>query len=141
MLARTAPLLAAIALALPLAACGGSGETSAPAPKLPRALAADLAERSDRIAETLDAGDVCSADQADDLQATAIGAINAGDVPPALQEDLQATANDLVDTINCPPPEKKDEDDDKGNGEDKGEKKGKDGDETTVSTTVSVTTG
>ena len=140
MLVRTAPRLAVLALVLSLAACGGSDETSAPAPKLPRALAADLAAQSDQIADTLAAGDECAAaHQADALQAAAIGAINAGDVPPALQEDLQATANELVDAINCPPP--KEEDDDKG--KDENGKKGKDGggDEDTVSTTtLSVTT-
>jgi len=140
-LVRTTPRLAVLALVLSLAACGGSDETSAPAPELPRALAADLAAQSDEIADTLATGDECAAaHQADALQAAAIGAINAGDVPAALQEELQATANELVDSINCPPPPKQ-EDDDKGKDEN-GKKKGKNGDEDkdTVSTTLSVTT-
>jgi RNA processing factor Prp31 len=33
-----------------------------------------------------------------------IDAINAGRIPPAFQEDLQARANELVNTVNCPPP-------------------------------------
>jgi hypothetical protein len=105
-LVRTASLLAAIALLSIVAACGGSGESSAPAPKLPTGIAEDLASRSERIARTLDNGDVCgAARQADNLQAATIEAINSGDVPEEFQEELQATANDLVDRINCPPPE------------------------------------
>jgi hypothetical protein len=33
-----------------------------------------------------------------------IDAINAGQIPPAFQEDLQSRANELVNTVNCPPP-------------------------------------
>ena len=33
-----------------------------------------------------------------------IEAINAGRIPSAFQEDLQARANELVNTVNCPPP-------------------------------------
>ena len=33
-----------------------------------------------------------------------IEAINAGRVPPAFQEQLQARSNELVNTVNCPPP-------------------------------------
>jgi hypothetical protein len=33
-----------------------------------------------------------------------IAAINAGRVPPAFQEQLQARSNELVNTVNCPPP-------------------------------------
>lgn len=40
-----------------------------------------------------------------------IEAINAGQVPPAFQEDLQARANELVNTVNCP--RTSDEDDEK----------------------------
>jgi hypothetical protein len=34
-----------------------------------------------------------------------VQAVNAGEVPPAFQEDLLARANELVDEVNCPPPE------------------------------------
>ena len=33
-----------------------------------------------------------------------IEAINASRIPPAFQEDLQARTNELVNTVNCPPP-------------------------------------
>ncbi len=33
-----------------------------------------------------------------------IEAINAGRIPPAFQEHLQARSNELVNTVNCPPP-------------------------------------
>jgi hypothetical protein len=33
-----------------------------------------------------------------------IEAINAKRIPGAFQEDLQARANELVNTVNCPPP-------------------------------------
>jgi hypothetical protein len=33
-----------------------------------------------------------------------IDAINTGRIPPAFQEDLQARANELVNSVNCPPP-------------------------------------
>jgi hypothetical protein len=33
-----------------------------------------------------------------------IEAINAGRIPPAFQEHLQARSNELVNAVNCPPP-------------------------------------
>ena len=42
-----------------------------------------------------------------------IEAINAGRIPPAFQEGLQARANELVNTVNCPPPEAEDDDEKK----------------------------
>ena len=33
-----------------------------------------------------------------------IEAINAGRIPPAFQEHLQARSNELVNTVNCPAP-------------------------------------
>jgi len=33
-----------------------------------------------------------------------IEAINASRVPPAFQEQLQARSNELVNSVNCPPP-------------------------------------
>ena len=60
---------------------------------------------SDDIAELLDAGDVCGAAvRADELLDETVRAVNAGDVPPALQEPLTARANELVNAVNCPPP-------------------------------------
>lgn len=53
----------------------------------------------------MDDGDVCgAAGLADQLNDQVIEAINARRIPPAFQEDLQARANELVNTVNCPPP-------------------------------------
>jgi hypothetical protein len=52
-----------------------------------------------------------------------IEAINAGRIPPEFQEHLQARSNELVNTVNCPPPADQDDDDEK---QDKKEKKKKD---------------
>jgi hypothetical protein len=134
-----------VAAALAVSGCGGgerTAETTAPVrPTLPRAVADDLADRSDAIADALDAGDICTAaGRADELRAATITAINNGHVPQEFQEDLQARANELVNTVNCPPPPTTTEEDEqesgqgKGRGKKKGHNKGNDGsnDDTTV---------
>jgi hypothetical protein len=97
-------LLAIVALA----GCGGSHHpqgTAPPAPKLPNALAEQLAARSDDVARKLDAGDECGAlASARDLQQRTIAAVNAHQVPAALQEPLLGSANALVVRITCTPP-------------------------------------
>lgn len=55
-----------------------------------------------------------------------VEAINAGRIPPTFQEDLQARANELVNTVNCPPPTdqgESDEEEKKPNEDKKKEKK------------------
>jgi hypothetical protein len=98
----------ALLAAAALAGCGGGHArhaTPPPAPKLPRALADRLAARSDDVARKLDAGDSCGAlTAARDLQQQTIGAINARQVPAALQEPLLGAANALVVRITCTPP-------------------------------------
>jgi hypothetical protein len=87
-----------------LAGCGG--DEQAAGPTLPAGLAADLAAQSDGIADTLASGEVCdAAQQADVLLDDVVAAIQAGRVPAALQESLTATANELVNQINCPQPD------------------------------------
>jgi hypothetical protein len=118
-----------IVVALAASGCGGgerSAQTTAPPrPTLPRTVAEDLAARSDAVAEALDAGDVCTAaGRADELLDATITAINNGHVPQEFQEDLQARANELVNTVNCPPPPTTTEDDEE-NGEGKGRSKKK----------------
>ncbi len=86
--------------ALLLAGCGG-GEgrqlQPAPQPRLPRALAQQLAARADRVGERLDTNDRCGAvAEASQLQREVIQAINARRVPKRLQEPLQSAANSLV---------------------------------------------
>ncbi len=52
-----------------------------------------------------------------------IEAINAGRVPSAFQEQLQARSNELVNTVNCPPPTDQGEGEDEKSKKDKQEKK------------------
>jgi hypothetical protein len=117
---RAAAVLIATAV---LAGCGSSGGSpSPPPPKLPRALAEQLAERSDRVAVALDEGNACGAlDQANHLQQDTIRAINEGRVPGPFLENLSSTVGDLVDRIKCVPPvEQEHGKHDKGQGKHKG---------------------
>jgi len=127
--------LAAISLAIALAGCGDSNRTSAQEPALPRAVANDLAAKSDQIADALDSGDLCgAAGLADRLKDAVEAAVSGGQVPPAFQDELEQTATNLQNEVNC----EEQKEDDKG----KGKKKGQ-GDETTTAmlgTTVSTTT-
>jgi hypothetical protein len=124
---RKSILLVAVAVALAASGCGGgerSAETTAP-PTFPGAVAEDLAAKSDAVADALDAGDVCTAaGRADELLDATITAINNGQVPQEFQEDLQARANELVNTVNCPPPTTTEEADENGEGKGRGKKKG-----------------
>jgi hypothetical protein len=102
-----------------LAGCGDQARrTAPPPPKLPVALAEQLATHSDAVAAKLDAGDGCGAlDEARALQRQAIGAINGRRVPAAFQESLLAATNDLVARISCvPAPTPKEEQHGKGKG-------------------------
>jgi hypothetical protein len=117
-----------MSLAIALAGCGGSTRTSAQEPALPRAVAKDLAAKSDQIANALDSGDVCGA-----ASLAVDAAVSSGRVPPAFQDELEQTATDLQNEVNC----EEQKQDDKG----KGKKKGRDEDETTTQgTTLSTTT-
>jgi hypothetical protein len=112
-----------------LTACSGDGEQRAEGPRLAAAVASDLAQRSDNVADLLAAGDVCGAAvAADDLQTATVDAINRGRVPGPFQEELSGAVNGLVNEVNCPPPpqpaqtEEDDEEDDEGKGNKKGKK-------------------
>jgi hypothetical protein len=131
---RRAGTLAALSLAIALAGCGDDTRTSAQEPALPRAVANDLAAKSDKIADALDSGDRCgAAGLADRLKDAVEAAVSDGQVPPAFQNELKQTATDLQNEINC----EEQKQDDKG----KGKKKGHDADETTtLGTTESTTT-
>lgn len=52
-----------------------------------------------------------------------IEAINAGRIPPAFQEHLQARSNELVNAVNCPAPTVTSESDDHTSKKDKEKKK------------------
>lgn len=104
---RQRPSRLGLLFLLALAGCGGSGGDAAPppGPAIERATAERLASTSDSIAEALDGGDVClAAGLADQLNDQVIEAINARKIPTTFQEDLQARANELVNSVNCPPP-------------------------------------
>jgi hypothetical protein len=122
--------LAALSLAIALAGCGASSGTSAQEPALPRAVVNDLAGMSDEIADALDSGEVCgAAGLADQLKDAVDAAVSGGQVPPAFQDELEQTATDLQNEVNC-------EEKDKG----KGKKKGHDDETTTLGTTTLGTT-
>ena len=129
----SAGTLAALTLAIVLAACGGGSNVSAEGPTLPRSVADDLAGRSDQIADALEGGDVCGAARlADELKDAVEAAVAGGRIPPAFQEELERTATDLQNQVNC---EEKQKPKDEG----KGKKKGHD-ETTTLVETVSTTT-
>jgi len=96
---------AALIAVLCLAGCGsGSKPRVAPEPKLPRAVAAVLASRSDEVDQALTAGDSCRAlSLAQQLQRQTVAAINQGRIPGAFQEQLGSTVADLVSRISCVP--------------------------------------
>jgi|SRR6188472_3855118 len=134
---RLSSALASLALVLVLAACGGSsaGDTSPAA--IPSGAANRLADLSDRVAASWEAGDQCgAAQQADQLRHAADDAIGSGQIPAAYQDDLEAAVTNLQNMANCPaaPPPPKEHDD-------KGEKKGHDKqDDSGVTITTGTTT-
>ena len=89
--------------ALATTGCGSGdddGTTVAEPPRIPAQSAARLAGLSNRIAEELDAGDVCTAAQhADDLA----NAVERASLPDGFSE-VETVATDLVNQVNCPPP-------------------------------------
>jgi hypothetical protein len=113
-----------VAVAVVAGGCGGHAHRATPPlPKLPRALAYQLAARSDEVAAKLDAGDDCGAlAAARNLQRETIAAINARRVPPALQEPLSGAANDLAARINCTSTPAPSDEEHRGKGKGKGGK-------------------
>jgi hypothetical protein len=138
----SAGTLAALTLAIVLAACGGGSDTTArQAAALPRAVADELAAKSDEIADALDRGDQCgAAHHADELKDEVEAAIADGRVPAAYQGELERTATELQNEVNCDEHGKENKDQDQDQDQGKGKKKGHD-DTTTLGTTVSTTTG
>lgn len=100
---RSPELVAALLVALTLSGCGSNSEQrAAPPPRLPPTLAANLAARSDGVAQALAAGDSCTAlNRATQLQRETIDAINSRRVPAAFQEHLGSSVTDLVSRIQC----------------------------------------
>ena len=113
---------AAATAALAAAGCGDSGSdsetvTQPPEPALiPAAVAEKLAKRSDEVAATLDEDLCAAAEKADQLVDDVEKA--AAEIPAELRTQLQGAAEQLQNTVNCPPPpepkkEKKDKEKDK----------------------------
>jgi hypothetical protein len=139
---RLAAPLAALACAATLAGCGGGDtdpERRSEPPKIPSALADELANRSEAVATKIEAGDVCgAAHDADALEDRIEALIASGDIPKRYQKELHSEAMWLRDEVNCPQapppaappaPEEEDEDDGDDKGKDKGNGKGEgDGD-------------
>ena len=103
---QSASLAASSCLVL-LAGCGGgaTAERKTPPPKLPGAVAHQLAARADRIASRLDVGDTCGAvAQATALRSEVTAAINADRIPQAFLEPLSSSVNGLVGRVgSCQP--------------------------------------
>jgi hypothetical protein len=141
---RTLLIVIALGAALASTSCGGSDQSSAEAPRLPRALASDLADTSEAIADALDAGDVCgAADLADQLKDAVDAAVSAEEVPPELRGELEQTALELQNGVNCEAPPEEEQDEGEENGENgQGKKKGhdKEGTDTLGTTTIGTTT-
>jgi hypothetical protein len=118
----------ALAAGFSLAACGDEEDSPPPrtTPSLPSATADRLAVQSEQIADRLDAGDVCgAAHSADELD----GAVAEAEVPPEIRAELEAATEQLVNSVNCPPPpepEKPKKDEGQG---DEGEEGGEHGDD------------
>jgi hypothetical protein len=83
--------------ALLAAGCGGE-------PRITAEVAGPLAHRAEETAAAVEAGDPCGAREvASGLQRETISAINGGDVPEDLQEELLGSVNELVSGISCTP--------------------------------------
>jgi hypothetical protein len=138
---RVAGTLAALSLAIAVAGCGSSSETTAGQPALTRGLANALADKSDEIAAALESNNECGAARlADELKDAVDVAIANGQVPVPLRGELEWASTDLQNEVNCP-----EEHGDKGKGKKEGHDEGgetttQSSETTTLGTTVSTTT-
>jgi hypothetical protein len=89
--------LAALAVVLALAGCGGRHGD-----RIPSSLAHPWALRADRVAVTLRGGDGCTARRlATSLQHQVVAAVNAHRIPPSLLERLASDVNEVYARIGC----------------------------------------
>jgi hypothetical protein len=112
-----------------LAGCGtfDNGEPQPVEPKLPQAAARQLIAQTRAVETAYARDDGCAAGAAlASLHATSIRLVNAGRVPAAFQEELQAAVGDLASrpTPACAPPPAQvgAGDDNVGSGDDKGDR-------------------
>lgn len=121
-----------LAGALALAGCGG-GEQEAARETLPSGVAQELARASDDVAESIEAGDSCTAAaEAAELRTSALAAVDDGRVPEALADPLLAAVERLEAQIECGEasgPGQSQEDDQDPPGKAKGKDKDKDDDD------------
>jgi hypothetical protein len=103
---RSAWLTACSAIVLALAGCGGDGEANnAAEPRIDSAVATQLADASDEVAQLVEEGNVCeAAERADELLLAAETEVENGTVPPELAGPLLENARALQNEINCDPP-------------------------------------
>jgi hypothetical protein len=130
-------------VSLALVACGGGEpepERRSEPPRIPSAVANELAGKSEAVAQKIDAGDVCGAARdADVLEDRVEALIAAGEIPRRYRKELQSEAIWLQANVNCPQPvpppqedekedeeekDEKDKDDNKGKGNGNGEGEG-----------------
>lgn len=85
-----------------LAGCGSDDpQPTETAAQLSTATATRLAGQSERIADQLDSGDTCgAAHSADELD----GAVAEAEIPAEIRAELEAATEQLVNSVNCPPP-------------------------------------
>ena len=100
---KTPAIVAAAAL---VAGCGGARRAQTPPPRLARALAQDLAARSDAVAASVVRGDRCTAaGRAASLAQAAHSAARAGRISPAFRARLLTAVDSLAASLPaCPPP-------------------------------------
>jgi hypothetical protein len=117
-------------VSLALVACGGGEpepERRSEPPRIPSAVANELAERSDAVADKIDAGDICGAARdADALEDRVETLIAAGEIPRRYRKELQSEAIWLRDEVNCPQPAPPPQEDEKEDEEEKKEEKTED---------------
>jgi hypothetical protein len=124
-------------LAFAVTSCAGEEGDQEAAPAIPRAIAEQLAAQSIDIAEALERGDACgAAELAGSLRASAREAIERGEVPAPLGNELQRAVAGLTREIECVPAG---EEPASGDDADPGQEDGGDG-ATTTSTTPDTTT-
>lgn len=122
-------LAGALAAAVALAGCGGddSGERETPsAAVIPARVSEELARASDAIAESLEAGDACTAAaQADELRSASLAAVERGRIPAELERPLLRAVDRLTAGIACEPVPTAGDDDEAGDDEEDGGPPGK----------------
>jgi hypothetical protein len=118
--------------AVALAACGGDGmeqvdQQTVTGPTIERAVADRLATRSDNVANLLDAGDACAAqEEAAALEQDFRESVD--EIPELYLEDLGSAIHEIVAAVPpCEPPPPTETDEEEEDEERKGKGKGRDG--------------